>query len=220
MATTGDFDPLNATIPATKVEITVSCRPTKPHELIRLLKMDGFVQKLTRMKETVAGPLYCDCSLIKSLFSGNSDSCASDELIPSLLSTRMIAMRLCRNLLDMDTFSKSDPSKTIFYTSNKCAKLNLNGFAFLIMFFAEWPHSYPKSIVQVRNLLDMDTFSKSDPSKTIFYTSNKCAKLNLNGFAFLIMFFAEWPHVRLYVQLPLALLRGDFLHSLKAYTIK
>jgi len=26
MATTGDFDPLNATIPATKVEITVSCR--------------------------------------------------------------------------------------------------------------------------------------------------------------------------------------------------
>ncbi|KAA0721179.1 Copine-8 [Triplophysa tibetana] len=34
MATTGDFDPLNATIPATKVEITVSCR--------NLLDMDTF----------------------------------------------------------------------------------------------------------------------------------------------------------------------------------
>ncbi|KAL3058035.1 hypothetical protein OYC64_010251 [Pagothenia borchgrevinki] len=34
MATIGDFDPLNSTVPATKIEITVSCR--------NLLDMDTF----------------------------------------------------------------------------------------------------------------------------------------------------------------------------------
>ncbi len=79
-----------------------------------------------------------------------------------------------------------------------------------------------------RNLLDRDTFSKSDPSKNIFllrccsnaYCTMKYAYQTLKNIQnYFSCHGLLWPRIWQYDQLLSALLRGDFLHCRKAYTI-
>uniref|UniRef100_A0A673IE32 Copine-8-like n=1 Tax=Sinocyclocheilus rhinocerous TaxID=307959 RepID=A0A673IE32_9TELE len=143
MATIGEFDPLNATIPATKVEITVSfcvlytqgignkewrefgrtevIDNTLNPDFVRKFILDYFFEERQNLKFDLYDVDSKSPNLSKHDFLGQA-CCTLGEVVGSLggrMEKESVMMQFCGNKLDKkDFFGKSDPF-LVFYRSNE-----------------------------------------------------------------------------------------------------
>uniref|UniRef100_A0A8C1RC65 Copine 8 n=1 Tax=Cyprinus carpio TaxID=7962 RepID=A0A8C1RC65_CYPCA len=143
MATIGDFDPLNATIPATKVEITVSCRNLLDRDTfsksdpICVLYTQGIGNKewrefgRTEVIDNTLNPDFVRKFILDYFFEERQNlkfdlgipgkKCGTIVVKAEELSNcrESVMMQFCGNKLDKkDFFGKSDPF-LVFYRSNE-----------------------------------------------------------------------------------------------------
>uniref|UniRef100_A0A9J7YG61 Copine 8 n=1 Tax=Cyprinus carpio carpio TaxID=630221 RepID=A0A9J7YG61_CYPCA len=143
MATIGDFDPLNATIPATKVEITVSCRNLLDRDTfsksdpICVLYTQGIGSKewrefgRTEVIDNTLNPDFVRKFILDYFFEERQNlkfdlgipgkKCGTIIVKAEELSNcrESVMMQFCGNKLDKkDFFGKSDPF-LVFYRSNE-----------------------------------------------------------------------------------------------------
>nr|XP_033782253.1 copine-9 isoform X5 [Geotrypetes seraphini] len=119
MASIGDFDPVHSTVPATKIEITASCRFNVDSRSCNISKHKDFLgQAFCTLGEVIGSPRS---RLEKPLTGIPGKKCGAIILTAEELSNcrDIVTMQLCANKLDKkDFFGKSDPF-LVFYRSNE-----------------------------------------------------------------------------------------------------
>ncbi|KAJ4933797.1 hypothetical protein JOQ06_006608, partial [Pogonophryne albipinna] len=102
-ATVCDFDPISGSIPATKVEITVSCRSaTEPSRAQSICFLAARATLQLSDKMALQYQQFYDRDSVTARKTANQ------------------GVLCCRNLLDRDTFSKSDPLLVLYTQGAEC----------------------------------------------------------------------------------------------------
>uniref|UniRef100_A0A8C7YE35 Copine family member IX n=1 Tax=Oryzias sinensis TaxID=183150 RepID=A0A8C7YE35_9TELE len=173
MASIGDFDPLNTRVPATKIEVTVSCRNlldfgrtevidnTRNPDFVRKFVLDFFFEEKQNLRFDVYNVDSRSCNISKHDFLGQT-FCTLGEIIGST------GGRLERTLsltLSIDSSSVS-PSPQVKSLGKKCGVIILTA--------EELSNCRDIATMQLcANKLDKkDFFGKSDPF-LVFYRSNE-----------------------------------------------